>query len=90
MIYQTYIARLILICILHKIYIQVDSNIALACKANWTCGAADSSFGFAAKRTLESGADIHVKTDLTGTLDIAHVSVSAIFECRQSFKLPVT
>lgn len=40
-------------------------------------GAADASFGFAAKRTLASGADAHFKTTGGGACELAHVSVSS-------------
>ena len=55
---------------------QADANTAIACQANWSAGSADAGFGFAAKRKLASGADFHVKTNLAGAVDLAHVSVS--------------
>lgn len=56
--------------------IKVDNTTAIACQANWTAGSAGSSFGFAAKRRLTTGADVHIKTNMAGNVDIAHVSVS--------------
>lgn len=53
---------------------QADANTAIACQANWAAGSADAGFGFAAKRKLASGADLHVKTNLAGVVDVAHVS----------------
>jgi len=53
---------------------QADANTAIACQANWSAGSADAGFGFAAKRKLASGADFHVKTNLAGAVDLAHVS----------------
>ena len=60
--------------------IKVDNTTAIACQANWTAGSAGSSFGFAAKRRLNTGADVHVKTNMAGNVDVAHVSVSLKFE----------
>jgi len=57
-----------------NIYNKVDNSTAIACQANWTAGSTGSSFGFAAKRKLTTGADVHIKTNLTGTVDLAHVS----------------
>ena len=39
-------------------------------------GSDNANFGFAAKKTLANGADFHIKSDLTGQLELAHVSVS--------------
>ena len=60
--------------------IKVDNTTAIACQANWTAGSAGSSFGFAAKRRLATGADVHIKTNMAGNVDVAHVSVSLKFE----------
>merc|ERR1712136_42663 len=57
-----------------NIYNKVDNKTAIACQANWTAGSAGSSFGFAAKRRLTTGADVHVKTNMAGAVDLAHVS----------------
>jgi len=57
-----------------NIYNKVDNTTAIACQANWTAGSAGSSFGFAAKRRLATGADVHVKTNMAGNVDVAHVS----------------
>jgi hypothetical protein len=57
-----------------NIYNKVDNTTAIACQANWTAGSAGSSFGFAAKRRLTTGADVHIKTNMTGNVDVAHVS----------------
>merc|ERR1712190_382646 len=43
-----------------NIYNKVDNTTAIACQANWTAGSA--------------GADVHVKTNMAGNVDIAHVS----------------
>lgn len=53
---------------------QADANTAIACQATWAAGSTDSSFGFATKRKLASGADLHIKTNLAGSVDVAHVS----------------
>ena len=42
-------------------------------------GSDNANFGFAAKKTLANGADFHIKSDLTGQLELAHVSVSVFF-----------
>jgi len=55
-------------------YNKVDSTTALACHTNWTAGSADSGFALACKRTLGSGADLSVKADVSGSVDVAHVS----------------
>ena len=39
-------------------------------------GSDHSNFAVAAKKSLSNGADLHIKTDLTGITDVAHVSVS--------------
>ena len=39
-------------------------------------GSDNANFGFAAKKTLANGADFHIKSDLTGQVELAHVSVS--------------
>jgi len=57
-----------------NIYNKVDGATAVACQAGWKMGAADASFGFAAKRTLASGADAHFKTTGGGACELAHVS----------------
>merc|ERR1711970_641138 len=57
-----------------NIYNKVDNTTAIACQANWTAGSAGSSFGFAAKRRLTTGADVHIKTNMAGNVDVAHVS----------------
>ena len=57
-------------------YNKVDSSTALACQTSWTSGSADSNFALACKRTLAGGADLSVKADLSGAVDVAHVSVS--------------
>jgi len=53
---------------------KVDSSTSIALKTEWTCGSADSSFAFACKRALASGADLSIKADVSGTVDVAHVS----------------
>jgi hypothetical protein len=55
-------------------YNKVDSTTALACQTSWTSGAADSNFAVACKRSLASGADLSVKADVSGAVDVAHVS----------------
>jgi len=55
-------------------YNKVDGNTALACQTSWTCGGAESNFALACKKTLASGADLSVKADVSGSVDIAHVS----------------
>jgi len=52
----------------------VGKDLAVACSAEWAVGSADAAFGLAAKRTMANGANVHLKTDLTGKVDIAHVS----------------
>ena len=41
-------------------------------------GSDNANFGFAAKKTLANGADFHIKSDLTGQVELAHVSVSIL------------
>lgn len=55
-------------------YNKVDASTALACQTSWACGAAEHNFALACKRTLASGADLSVKADVSGSVDVAHVS----------------
>lgn len=55
-------------------YNKVDCSTALACQTTWACGAAEHNFALACKRTLAGGADLSVKADVSGTVDVAHVS----------------
>lgn len=54
-------------------YNKVDASTALACTTSWTSGSADSNFALACKRSL-GGADLSVKADISGSVDVAHVS----------------
>jgi len=42
--------------------------------AGWSSNSAETAFAVAAKRRLASGADFHVKSDLSGNVNLAHVS----------------
>lgn len=43
-------------------------------KYGWLMGSQHSNFSFAAKKTLANGANVHVKSDLSGVTEVAHVS----------------
>jgi hypothetical protein len=49
-------------------------STAVAINAGWTANASEPKLGVAVKKALASGADLHVKSDLSGAVDIAHVS----------------
>jgi len=53
---------------------KVDATTALACQTSWTSGSADSNFALAMKQKLASGADLSIKADVSGSVDVAHVS----------------
>jgi len=57
-----------------NVFNKVDGATAVAVQAGWKLGSADTSFGFAAKRSLASGADAHFKSDANGACQVAHVS----------------
>merc|ERR1712227_114116 len=46
----------------------------------WIMGSDNANFGFAAKKTLANGADFHIKSDLTGQVELAHVSKISVGE----------
>jgi len=50
------------------------SGTSFGISAGWTANSAETAFAVAAKRRLASGADFHVKSDLSGKVDLAHVS----------------
>merc|ERR1712147_101255 len=52
----------------------------LALKYGWMMGSDHSNFAVAAKKTLANGADFHIKSDLSGITDIAHVSNISVGE----------
>jgi len=56
-----------------------DSH-AFALKYGWMMGSDHSNFAVAAKKTIGTGADLHIKSDLTGITDIAHVSNVSVGE----------
>merc|ERR1712170_256804 len=56
-----------------------DSH-AFALKYGWMMGSDHSNFAVAAKKTLSNGADLHIKSDLTGITDVAHVSNVSVGE----------
>ena len=47
-------------------------------------GSDNANFGFAAKKTLANGADFHIKSDLTGQVELAHVSVSILIRIKST------
>merc|ERR1712021_173831 len=49
-------------------------------KYGWMMGSDHSNFAVAAKKTLANGADFHIKSDLSGITDIAHVSNISVGE----------
>ena len=57
-------------------FFQSGDSHAFALKYGWMMGSDHSNFAVAAKKTIGTGADLHIKSDLTGITDIAHVSVS--------------
>ena len=64
---------------------QVDASTAIAARTSWETGSANSDFAVAVKKTLASGADFSVKAGVSGTVDLAHVSVSKIPRPQDSF-----
>merc|ERR1711892_402747 len=52
----------------------------LALKYGWMMGSDHSNFAVAAKKTLANGADFHIKSDLSGITEIAHVSNISVGE----------
>jgi len=60
-------------------YLSGDSH-AFALKYGWMMGSDHSNFAVAAKKSLSNGADLHIKTDLTGITDVAHVSNVSVGE----------
>jgi len=59
-------------------YFMSGDSHAFALKYGWVMGSEHSNFAVAAKKNLPNGADLHVKSDLTGITDIAHVSNVAV------------
>ena len=53
-------------------------------------GSDNANFGFAAKKTLANGADFHIKSDLTGQVELAHVSVSIILHKKPTYLIEIT
>lgn len=51
-----------------------NGDTTVATKVGFACGSADSSFALAVKKSLASGADLSIKTDQAGSVDLAHVS----------------
>ena len=57
--------------------VQSSEKHQVGLKVGFTKNTQDHSFAFAAKRKV-GDADIHIKADLTGKLDAAHVSVNIL------------
>jgi len=55
-------------------YLLTGDKHKFGIRCGFTRNQADHTFGFAAQKNLSCGSDLHVKSDLTGKLDIAHVS----------------
>ena len=53
-------------------------------------GSDNANFGFAAKKTLANGADFHIKSDLTGQVELAHVSVSVFLHKIPTYLIHLT
>ena len=53
-------------------------------------GSDNANFGFAAKKTLANGADFHIKSDLTGQVELAHVSVSVFLHKTPTYLIHLT
>merc|ERR1712188_111371 len=61
-------------------YHMSGASHSVGVQYGWVMGSNHSNFGFAAKKSLASGADLHVKTDLTGAVHLAHVSKISVGE----------
>lgn len=61
-------------------YHMSGASHSVGVQYGWVMGSNHSNFGFAAKKSLASGANLHVKTDLTGAVHLAHVSNISVGE----------
>lgn len=59
----------------HTLHLYKKSgDTAVATRVGFACGSAESSFALAVKKSLASGADLSIKADQSGSIDVAHVS----------------
>ena len=59
-------------------YFQASDNHAFGLQYSWRMGSDHGNMGFAAKKSLDNGSTFHIKSDVGGQIDLAHVSVSVI------------